>query len=204
MLFDFVSIKHACRLSLFITFPLLTCCATTSPNGGRGLARLHLFDDGGSPRFSFYFSCAGEVSAETELCWVASKYFLLWADTRHVAIKQLNGGAAFDAERGVPICQLAKLDTGLDYRIVVHFMPIAVPSDYDLVDGRGGYTPPKVGYKADVYGYAGASGKLVTQTAYHKKSDAPHRADAVPYIKEGVHAVLAALDPAYAQTIVIK
>jgi hypothetical protein len=179
-------------------FSLLACCATTGPKGDSELTRLHLFGDGNSPHFSFYFSCAGEVAAETEMCWVASKYFLLWAGERHILIKQL-GNVAFDAERGVPPDQLAKTDAGLDYRIVVRFMPIAIPSTYDLVDGRGGYTPPKTGYKADLYIYAGASGKLVVQTDYHKKSDAPHRSDAIPYVKDGVHTVLAALDPAYAQ-----
>jgi hypothetical protein len=91
--------------------------------------------------------------------------------------------------------QCCATDFGLDYRIVVRFMPIAVPSEFDLVDSRGGYTPPKVGYNADLYVYVGASGKLVSD--YHKKSDTPHRGDAVPYVKDGVRAVLAALDPAY-------
>jgi hypothetical protein len=36
------------------------------------------------------------------------------------------------------------------------------------------------------------------QANYHKKSDASHRGDAVPYVKDGVYAVLASLDPAYA------
>ncbi len=175
----------------------LACCTSINPVGSE-LAQLHLFGDGSSPRFRFYLSCSGEVSAETDMCWVAEKYFSLWASERHVTIRQLSG-VATDAEQTTAIEDRAKADSAVDYRIVVHFMPVAVPSAYDLVDSRGGYTPPKAGYKADLYVYAQVSGKLVMQTHYHRKSEAGYRGDAVPYVKDGVRDVLAALDPGYVQ-----
>jgi len=176
---------------------LLTGCAATSHDRG-GLGELRLFDPADAPRFSFYYSCAGQVAAETDLCWVPSKYFSLWANERHVAISELSGDGAFDAHAGLPATVLAKSDVGFDYRIVVRFAPFVTPSYTSENTGMGGFVPPKVGYQADVYVYAASDGRLVTQMAYHRKSDAPFKADSVPYIKAGAQTVLAALDPTYA------
>lgn len=180
---------------------LLASCATTVSNNGGDLARLHLFDTSGAPRFSLWYSCAGQVSAETELCWVPSKYFSLWASERHVAIRELANDGAFDANAGLPAAELAKSDGSVDYRIVVNFAPFVTPSYTSENTGMGGFTPPKVGYQADVYVYTTGDGRLVAQADYHHKSDAPFKADSVPYIKAGVQAVVGALDPTYAPDI---
>jgi hypothetical protein len=193
---DFRSIRSSRQYAVCLAFSLLSGCSTL-PDHNRDIDSLHLFGNRNVPRFSFYFTCAGEVTAETDMCWVASKYFLMWANDRLLVTRQLNGNAAFDGDRGVPADQLAKADTGFDYRIFVRFAPVAIPSEYDLVDGRGGYRPPKAGYKADLYVYAAASDKLIMQTGYHRKSDAAYRGDAIPYVKNGVREVVAALDPGY-------
>jgi hypothetical protein len=159
---------------------------------------LHLFDASGAPRFSLYYSCAGQVAAETDLCWVPSKYFSLWANERHVAITELATTAAFDANAGVPATQRAKTDAGVDYRVVAHFAPVVTPSYTSENTGMGGFVPPKVGYQADMYVHAAGDGSLIAQSDYHNKTDAPFKADSVPYIKAGVRAVVIALDPAYA------
>ena len=177
---------------------LLAGCATTAPNGGDALEQMHLFDAGGAPRFSLYYSCAGQVAAETELCWVPSKYFAQWAYDRHVAITELASDAAFDANIGVPASQRARSEAGVDYRVVVRFAPYVTPSYTSENTGMGGFVPPKAGYLANVYVYAAGDGRLVAQADYHKRVDAPFKADAVPYVKSGVQAVLAAVDPAYA------
>jgi len=179
---------------------LLTGCAATS-HGRGGLGELRLFDPAGAPRFSFYYSCAGQVAAETDLCWVPSKYFSLWASERHVAISELSSDGAFDANAGLPATVLAKSDVGFDYRIVVRFAPFVTPSYTSENTGMGGFVPPKVGYQADLYVYAASDGRLVTRMDYHRKSDAPFKADSVPYIKAGAQTVLAALDPTYASEI---
>lgn len=199
MLFNFDSRIRARCLVLEIASAFLASCAAAPSDCGSELSRLHLFAESNSPRFSFYYSCVGDISAEMEMCWVPSKYFALWAEERHVTIKQLPGSIAFDAGQGVPVDQLARTDAGLDYRIVVRFKPIAVDSDFHYSDNRVDYSAPKAGYQADLYIYAIVGGKLVMQTDYHKKSDAASRGDAVPYVKDGVQTVLAALDPAYAQ-----
>jgi hypothetical protein len=199
MRLNFASRVNTRRVMLAMVFLLLAGCATTASTGSGDLAQLHLFGDASSPRFSFYFSCAGSVSAETEMCWVPSTYFAQWADARHVPIKELPDQAAFDAALGVPADQVAKSDSGFDYRVVVRFVPVATPSYSSEVDGMGGYTAPKAGYRADLFVYSGANGKLVTQVSLHKNSQARFKADAVPYVKAGVAAILAALDPAYAQ-----
>lgn len=176
---------------------LLASCATTASNSGAVLAQLHLFGADGAPRFSLWYSCAGQVYAETELCWVPSKYFSLWANERHVALRELSNADAFDASAGVPANELAQADSAVDYRIVVRFAPFVTPSYTSENTGMGGFVPPKVGYQADLYVYATGDGRLVTRTDYHRKTDAPFKADSVPYIKAGVQAVLGALDPAY-------
>jgi hypothetical protein len=177
---------------------LLAGCATSASNGGGTLEKLHLFDASGAPRFSLYYSCAGQVAAETELCWVPSKYFSRWASERHVTITELPTSAAFDVNAGVPAAQRAKTDAGVDYRVVVRFAPFVTPSYTSENTGMGGFVPPKVGYQADMYVYAAGDGRLVAQSDYHHKTDAPFKADSVPYIKAGVRAVVVALDPAYA------
>lgn len=185
------------RAALAFSGLLLASCATTASNNGGDLARLHLFDSSGAPRFSLWYSCAGQVSAETGLCWVPSKYFSLWASERHVAISELPNDGKFNANAGLPAAALAKPDPGVDYRVVVRFAPLVTPSYTSENTGMGGFVPPKVGYQADLYAYAG-DGRLVAQGEYHRKSDAPFKADSVPYIKAGVQAVLDALDPGYA------
>ncbi len=175
---------------------VLTGCAATPPDRG-GIGQLRLFDAAGAPRFSFYYTCAGQVSAETDLCWVPSKYFSSWASDRRFAITELPNDVAFDANLGVPALQRVKADSGADYRIVVRFAPFVTPSYTSENTGMGGFVPPKVGYQAEVFAYAAGDGKLVAQADYHHKSDAPFKADSVPYIKAGVQAVVAALDPSY-------
>lgn len=179
---------------------LASCTATTFRDGG-GFGQLRLFDASGAPLFSFYYSCAGQVSAEEELCWVPSKYFSLWAGERHVAAREFENAAAFNANSGVPPEDLAKTDSRVDYRIVVRFAPFVTPSYTSENTGVGGFVPPKVGYQADVYVYTVGDGKLVAQSDYHHKTDAPFKADSVPYIKAGVQAVVSALDPTYAMEI---
>jgi hypothetical protein len=174
---------------------LLASCAAAPETGRSGLQSLHLFDKSNLPRFSFYFSCAGQVAAETELCWVPAKYFAQWAAERHISIRQLRDGEAFDAKLGVPATERGASDVALDYRILVRFRPVALPSYTSEVDGMGGYIAPKAGYEADLFVYSSARGELAAQTSLHAKSDAKFRGDAVPYVKAGVQAVLASLSP---------
>ena len=185
--------------TLSVAALLLAGCATSASNSGGALEKLHLLDASGAPRFSLYYSCAGQVATETELCWVPSKYFSLWANERHIAITELANPAAFDAKNGgVPATHPAKTDAGVDYRVFVRFAPLVTPSYTSENTGMGGFVPPKVGYQADLYVFAAADGTLIAQSDYHHKTDAPFKADSVPYIKAGVRAVVAALDPAYA------
>jgi hypothetical protein len=130
---------------------------------------------------------------------VPSKYFSLWANERHIVITELTNPlrstqkmAAFrprSPPRPMPAWTTASF---------VRFAPFVTPSYTSENTGMGGFVPPKVGYQADMYVYAAADGRLIAQSDYHHKTDAPFKADSVPYIKAGVRAVVAALDPAYA------
>ena len=131
------------------------------------LQTLHLFDKSNSPRFSFYFSCTGHVAAETELCWVPAKYFTEWADERHVSIRQLHDDEGFDERLGVHATERGARDATLDYRILVRFRPVALPSYSSEVDGMGGYIAPKAGYEADLFVYSTSRGELAARTSLH-------------------------------------
>lgn len=166
------------------------CLGPTVPD--EALRRLHLFDAAGAPRFAFYFSCTGEGPAETQMCWIPARYFSAWADARHVAIRELND-RDLDATTGIASAE--RMNEGnFRHRILVRFKPTALPSYTSEADGLGGYSPPKVGYQADVFVYSTSTGELEYQTILRKKTDAAYKADAVPYVKDGVRAVIAALD----------
>ena len=166
-------------------------CAGVPVHGDAAFAPLHLFDRE-TPRFSVAYSCAGQVSTETDLCWVPAKYFRLWADARRIAIRERRDDATEVNTAAGPHV------SGIDYRVVVRFAPVVSESYTSEADGLGGYKPPRAGYRADVYIYTAADGALVAHTDYHRKTDAAFRGDAVPFVKAGVHDVISALDPAYA------
>jgi len=177
---------------------MLAACAT-APSDRRGeLSRVALFAADGTPRLALYLSCAGQVAAETALCWVPSKYFLQWTQARHVAMRDLPDGQPFDAAAGVSAAQRMAPQAGIAYRVVVRFAPYATGSYSSEADGMGGYTAPKAGYIAAVYVYSTTTDALLAQAEFRKRSDAAFKADAVPYVKAGVAAIVAALDPAYA------
>ena len=176
-------------------FAALAACAV-APSHRRGeLSRVALFAADGTPQFALYLSCAGQVAAETALCWVPSKYFAQWAQSRHVAMRDLPDGLPFDAATGVPAAQRIAAQAGIEYRVVIRFAPYATGSYSSEADGMGGYTAPKAGYIADVYVYSTATDALLAQAEFHKRSDAAFKADAVPYVKAGVAVIVAALDP---------
>ena len=177
---------------------MLAACAT-APSDRRGdLSRAALFAADGTPHFAVYLSCAGQVAAETALCWVPSKYFSQWTQSRHVVMRHLPDGQPFDAAAGVLAAQRLAPQAGIAYRVVVRFAPYATGSYSSEADGMGGYTAPQAGYIAGVYVYSGTTDALLAQSEFRKRSDAAFKADAVPYVKAGVAAIVAALDPAYA------
>lgn len=170
--------------------PALLLGACASGGGASEFAPLRLFGSANTPRFTLYVACAGQAPAETQLCRVPFKYFAEWAGEHHVAEHQL---AEFDAAHGLAADGAGTL---LDYRVVVSFRPVALPSYSSEVDGMGGYVAPKAGYGAAVFVYAAAGGKLLAHSQFHHKADAKYQGDAVPFVKDGVRAVTASLEPA--------
>ena len=159
------------------------------------LDRLALFTSAGAPRFRVALSCAGQVAAETALCWVPSRYFRQWADARHVPMRTLAADTGAEAARG------EARDAGADYLVVLRFAPIAIGSYSSESDGMGGYQPPQAGYDAEVQVFATRDNTLAAHASYRRKSAAAFKADAVPYVKAGVQAVVRAIDPDYADTL---
>ena len=177
------------------TVLLLAACASTGGQHG-AFDQLPLYGADGRARFAFYYSCAGSVSQETELCSAPASDFSAWADERHVPLKRVPKDD-FDERSGVAAGKLSSRDKDLPYRVFVGFAPVALASvQWALTtDVKGGYTPPKAGYVADVFVYDVASGKLAAQTHLSNKVDAKGQSDPTPYVHEGAAAVLAALAP---------
>ena len=179
---------------LACAFLQLIACTGGSVHESETLTSLHLFDERGTPHFSFYFSCAGQVSAETDLCWVPSRYFGNWATERQVPISELRDDSAFDPATGIPMAERIKGEPAVDFRVVVRFAPAISASYTSETDGLGGYVPPKAGYRADLYVFS-ATGALISTANYHKSWQTAYKADAVPYVKSGVRMLIASVDP---------
>jgi len=187
----------ACALTL-----LLAACASSGSSGGGGdLAHVQLFAADGTPHFSFYYSCAGSVSQESELCSVPSGDFSEWASDHHVLLKRVTKDD-FDEKAGVAAGKLSPKDSGLAYRVFVRFAPIAIGSVQWSMnsDVKGGYTPPKAGYRAEVFVYNVANGTLAAHAEFGNRTEAKDRADPTPFVRDGVIAVLKALGPGSQET----
>ena len=173
-------------------------CASTG--GGAAttgeLAKVELFAPDGKPRVTFYYSCAGSVAMENELCSAPAADFGAWASERQVRVKRVPKDA-FDEQHGVAADKLFKDDTAQPYRVFVRFAPIAIGSySWALTsDVKGGYTPPRAGFSADVFVFGSADGQRVAQTHLQNKSDAKEKGDPTPFVHDGAAAVLAALTP---------
>jgi len=174
-------------------------CASTGGGGSTAtgdLAKVDLFTPDGKPRFTFYYSCAGSVAMENELCSAPAADFSAWASERQVRVKRVPKDA-FDEQRGIAADKLFKDDTAQPYRVFVRFAPIAIGSySWALTsDVKGGYAPPRAGYNTDVFVFSSADGQRVAQTHLQNKSDAKEKGDPTPFVHEGAAAVLAALTP---------
>ena len=173
---------------------LLGACASTASRGV--FDQLPLFGADGKAHFAFYYSCAGSVSQETELCSAPANDFSTWAEEHHVSLRRVPKDD-FDEHSGVAAGKRSSRDKDLPYRVFVRFAPVALPSvQWALTtDVKGGYTPPKAGYVADVFVYDAANSKLAAETHLSNKVDAKDKADPTPYVHQGAAAVLAALAP---------
>lgn len=184
-------------VALTLLLALLAACA--GAGGSRGaFAQLPLFADG-KAHFALYYACGGANDLENDLCDAAGRDFAAWGGERHVATKRVTK-SDFDEHTGVSAAKLVNRDKDLPYRVFVRFVPIAEASLQWSVtsDVKGGYTPPKAGYAADVFVYSVADGKLAAQTHLGEKTAAKDKADPTPFVHAGAKAVLDALEPAAA------
>src|SRR5579859_2528265 len=187
-------------LTLVFAFAVAAALGGCASAGGgaaasSGLANVELFAQDGKPRFTFYYSCAGSVAMENELCSAPASDFSSWAGEHQVQFRRIPKDA-FDDARGIAADKLLKDDTQRPYRVFVRFAPIAIGSySWALTsDVKGGYTPPRAGYTADIFVFA-ADGQRVAQTHMQNKSDAKEKGDPTPFVHDGAAAVLAALTP---------
>jgi hypothetical protein len=179
-----------------LALPLIALAGCAGTGGARGaFEHLPLFADG-KARFALYYSCSGVNDLQNDLCDTAGRDFSAWGDERRVAVKRVTK-ADFDETAGVSAAKLVSRDKDLPYRVFVRFVPIAEASlQWSLSnDIKGGYTPPKAGYAADVFVHGAADGKLAAQTHLSNKVDAKDKADPTPYVHAGAKAVLDTLTP---------
>ena len=193
-----------CAVVVCIASLLLGACASTgTPAAGGGnaeIGKLGLFAADGAARFSFYYSCAGSVSQETELCSAPSADFSDWAGERHIPLKRIMKDDADDAG-GVSAAKLSSKDATLPYRVYVRFVPIAISSYAWALqsDVKGGYTPARAGYRADIFVYNVAEHKFALHTDLVNRTELKEHGDPTPFVHDGAKAVIAALDSGHRQ-----
>lgn len=95
----------------------------------------------------------------------------------------------------------AKPTSSATYRLAIEIAPLVVAS-YNKVsikgdDFQGGYTPPKVGYRANLYVFDVASGMQLREIPFHDEDVAKFKADANVYLRAELADVIGNLDPRY-------
>lgn len=155
---------------------------------------LKLFAPGDHPRFALYLSCEAEQG-----CGTAGNAFSDWSSQRQFVLHFVApGDPVFSG--GMP----ATASGGDEpYRLAIRFAPVITPS-FDESGGvhgdmRGGYSPPKVSYVAQIVVSDAVTGKRLLSMPVHEQRVAEYKANASPYIREEVDSLIRVLDPGYQQ-----
>ncbi|MFA6229230.1 MAG: hypothetical protein WC617_03510 [Rhodanobacter sp.] len=159
----------------------------------QSLQSLPLFRKDGSPRFSLELACNGEFVA----CNTTQHAFERWASARGIDMQMVPA----DAISGHTDRRDAKPASSAPYRLAIEIAPLVV-SSYNKVsikgdDFQGGYTPPKVGYRATLYVFDVANGMQLREIPFHDEDVAKFKTDANVYLRAELADVIGNLDPRY-------
>ena len=159
----------------------------------KSLQSLPLFQHDGSPRFSLDLACNGEFLP----CNTTRHAFELWASARGIDMRMVEAGVLTrHADR-----RYSKPGSSVPYRLAIEITPLVVAS-YNKIyvkgdDLQGGYTPPKVGYRATLYVFDLTSGKQLRDMPFHDERVADFKADANDYFRAEIANFIGNLDPGY-------
>lgn len=158
----------------------------------KSLQSLPLFQHDGSPRFSLDLACNGEFLP----CNTTRHAFELWASARGIDMRMVEAGVLTrHADR-----RYSKPGSSVPYRLAIEITPLVVASYNKIAIGgdiQGGYTPPKVSYRATLYVFDLASGKQLREIPFHDERVADFKADANGYLRAEIADVISSLDPGY-------
>ena len=158
----------------------------------QSLQSLPLFHKDASPRFSFDLFCNGGNLS----CTTVQRAFENWAAARGIDMQMVQADTiARHADRVDPAPS-----SSVPYRLAIEITPLVVASYNKIAIGgdiQGGYTPPKVSYRATLYVFDLASGKQLREIPFHDERVADFKADANGYLRAESADVISSLDPGY-------
>jgi hypothetical protein len=158
----------------------------------KSLQAIPLFDKDASPRFSAYVAC----TSEDESCATVHKAFSQWTDERRIDLHLIDPDDAV-FQGGAPT---AKKAASKPYRVAFQLKPLVVPSFFQFrggVHSQGGYVPPRVGYKGNVYVVDAATGAVLQTLAVHQEITARPEDPMNGYLMTEMNTLLVSVDPTY-------
>lgn len=159
----------------------------------QSLQSLPLFRQDGSPRFSLELACNGEFVS----CKTIQHAFEHWAGERGIDMQMVDASTIIRRTDR----RDANSTSSTPYRLAIDITPLVVASYNKIsIQGRnlqGGYTPPKVGYRATLYVFDVASGMQLREIPFHDEDDAKFKADANVYLRGELADFIGNLDPRY-------
>lgn len=176
---------------VFVVIIVQGCAGTPtvlSTADRQSLQALPLFAADGTPQFSFELACNGDLNS----CNTIRHSFEKWAHDRHVHMQ---------ITASVDTAPHADRQADAPYRLALGIRPLVV-SSYDKVYSKGdnlsgGYTPPKVGYRASLYVFDAVAGKQLRTISFHEEREADFKADANSYLRAELNTFIADMDPSY-------
>jgi hypothetical protein len=185
---------HTLIASTLFGLVLVGCAGTPTvfnKNEQRSLQAIALFSSNGNPQFSTYMAC----TSDDQSCTTVNKVFSEWSNDRDVTLHLVDDDDSFfkDAARA------SNGETGKPYRLGFKIHPHITPSTFTWYGGTsslGGSTPPRVGYKAEIYIYD-THGVLLREIPVHRELTAKQHDLANGYIQSEMDLLLSSIDPRY-------
>lgn len=185
---------HKLTASALLGLVLAGCAGTPTvfnKNEQRSLEAIALFNGNGSPRFSAYMACTSDDLS----CTTVNKVFSEWSNDRDVTLHLVDDDDSFFKSGA----RASNGDAGKPYRLGFQIHPHVTPSTFTWDGGTsslGGSTPPRVGYKAQIYVYD-AHGVLLQEIPVHQELTAKQHDHANGYIQSEMDLLLSSIDPRY-------
>lgn len=161
------------------------------------LASLQLFGAQSQANFQADLACTSKTALSSVQCATVQNDFEQWASARQIALHSVSKDDPAFTGKSVPADPAATEP----YYLAILFEPVVTPSLHNWTGTfntmSSSYTPGSVGYQAEVFVYATATGELVRKVELHERHELPDKADATPAMKSQIQDAIARIDPAY-------